>query len=114
LPTWDKPEAACLASRVPYGTMITVDVLSRVERAERYLRSCGFRQLRVRHHDQIARIELDPEEIPRLLDPDLRDEIVNAFRKFGYTYITLDLAGYRRGSLNLTRVAPGAGNRLVK
>ncbi len=98
LPNWNKPSAACLSSRVPYGIPITRDVLRRVERAEDALRALGFRQLRVRHHDHVARIEVPPEEFSRVLA--LREEIVQALKEAGYTYVTLDLAGFRSGSSN--------------
>jgi pyridinium-3,5-biscarboxylic acid mononucleotide sulfurtransferase len=96
LPTWDKPSYACLASRIPYGTKITEDILKRVEEGEKYLRSLGFKQLRVRHHDTIVRIELDN----RVLAMQLMDEIAKKFEKLGYIYVTLDLKGYRTGSMN--------------
>ena len=98
LRTWDKPAAACLSSRVPYGTAVTVDVLSRVERAEAALHALGFRALRVRHYGDTARIEVPIDEIPRLVD--LRDEIVAAVRGCGYAYVTVDLEGLRSGNLN--------------
>jgi len=98
LPNWDKPAAACLSSRIPYGTKITVETLLQVERAEAMLHALGLRQLRVRHHGQIARIEAEPEDFPRLLDH--RDEIVTALKAIGYTYVSLDLAGFRSGSMN--------------
>jgi uncharacterized protein len=98
LPNWNKPAAACLASRIPYGTTITVKALSQVERAESLLRSIGLGQLRVRHHDTIARIEIATDEFPRLIEQ--RETIVNAFRALGYTYVSLDLAGFRSGSMN--------------
>jgi len=98
LPNWDKPAAACLSSRIPYGTTITPEMLSQVERAELTLRQMGFRQLRVRHHDQIARIEVEPDDFEEVLA--YRDEIVEKFRELGYTYVTLDLAGFRSGSMN--------------
>lgn len=100
LPTWDKPAQACLASRIPYGTMVTVEALTRVSRAESYLRALGFRQLRVRHHETIARIEVGAEELPRLVDEDVRQGVVEHFKSLGYLYVTLDLAGYHMGSLN--------------
>lgn len=100
LPTWKKPSFACLSSRFPYGTSITLDALERIERAEEYLKSLGVGQLRVRHHDPIARIEVDPESFPLLLDPQVRDGIVQHLRELGYAYVTLDLEGYRTGSLN--------------
>lgn len=98
LPNWDKPAAACLSSRIPYGTAITIQSLSQVERAEAQLRALGLRQLRVRHHDQIARIEIEAEDFARLLER--RSEVVTALKSLGYTYVTLDLAGFRSGSMN--------------
>ncbi len=98
LPTWDKPAMPCLSSRFPYGTFITIDSLSQVERGERVLRRLGFREMRVRHHNDVARIEVDASEIERLFA--LREEIVAEFKKIGYAYVTLDLQGFRRGSLN--------------
>lgn len=98
LRTWDKPAAACLASRVPYGTPVTVGVLGSVARAESALRRLGFRQLRVRHHGEVARLELEPEEMPLAIER--REEVAAALRDSGYTYVTLDLEGFRSGSLN--------------
>ncbi|MDA1348561.1 MAG: ATP-dependent sacrificial sulfur transferase LarE [Chloroflexi bacterium] len=100
LPTWDKPAQACLSSRIPYGTTVTVEALSRVAKAEEFLRDLGFRQLRVRHHDTIARIEVELEDLPRLVADDLRDRVSEYFKSIGYAYVTLDLAGFRSGSLN--------------
>lgn len=100
LPSWDKPAQACLSSRIPYGTTVTVEALTRVARAESYLRALGFRQLRVRHHETIARIELGPEDFGRLADGDVRRGVVEHLRSLGYLYVTLDLAGYEMGSLN--------------
>ena len=100
LPTWDKPATACLSSRFPYGTEITEKKLRTVGQAEQFLRSLGFRQLRVRHHDQIARIEVPEEDIPRLLQEKLRAQVIERFNELGYPYVTLDLKGYRTGSLN--------------
>jgi len=99
LPTWNKPSFACLASRVPYGTHIDRALLHRIERAEDYLRSRGFRQFRVRHHEQIARIELGAEELGRAAGPE-RAGIVDALESLGYAYVTLDLRGFRSGSMN--------------
>lgn len=103
LPTWDKPAMACLSSRIPYGTPVTVETLSRVGRAEQYLRSLGVRQLRVRHHllpsgHPLARIETDEAGLAVLLGR--RREIAERLKSLGYLYVTLDLAGYRTGSLN--------------
>lgn len=100
LPTWDKPAMACLSSRIPYGTPVDIAVLKRIDAAETFLHDLGFRQLRVRHHDTIARIEVSPEELLRLAEPQVRAAVVQKLRELGYLYITLDLAGYRMGSLN--------------
>jgi uncharacterized protein len=100
LPNWNKPSAACLSSRFPYGTPITHEGLEQVARAEAFLLDRGFSQVRVRRHENIARIELAPAEIPRLADPALRVAIVEAFKEIGFRYVTLDLQGYRTGSLN--------------
>ncbi|HNX36219.1 MAG TPA: ATP-dependent sacrificial sulfur transferase LarE [Kiritimatiellia bacterium] len=100
LPTADKPAMACLASRIPYGTRVTAEVLGQVERAEDALRAAGFAQCRVRHHGDIARIEVAVAELPRLLAEGLREEVVRAVRAAGYRYVTLDLQGYRMGSMN--------------
>jgi uncharacterized protein len=101
LPTWDKPANACLASRFPYGTRLTAEGLARVEAAEEALRRLwGLRQLRVRDHFPVARIEVQPDEIARLAEPGLRPAAVEKLRALGYRYVTLDLDGYRMGSLN--------------
>jgi uncharacterized protein len=99
LPNWDKPAAACLSSRIPYGITITLETLSQVERAEALLHRLGLRQLRVRHHGPVARIEAEPEDFPLLLDH--RNEIVNVLKAIGYTFVSLDLAGFHSGSLNV-------------
>jgi uncharacterized protein len=98
LPNWDKPAAACLSSRIPYGTTITLQMLSQVEQAELVLKRMGFHQMRVRHHDQIARIEVPPAEFEMVLA--YRQVIVEKLKAVGYAYVTLDLAGFRSGSLN--------------
>ncbi|MDP8975938.1 MAG: ATP-dependent sacrificial sulfur transferase LarE [Actinomycetota bacterium] len=98
LRTWDKPAAACLASRVPYGTPVTLGVLSSVARAESALRSLGFGQLRVRHYGALARLEVHPDELARAFEE--REAVVGAVRQAGYTYVTLDLEGFRSGNLN--------------
>ena len=100
LPNWDKPSAACLASRFPYGTRITRERLDQVADAERQLRERGFSQLRVRWHDGVARIEVPPADIERFADAGLRDEVVATFKAAGFRYVALDLQGYRTGSLN--------------
>ena len=98
LRTWDKPAAACLASRVPYGTTVTIGVLDSVARAESALRALGFRQLRVRHYGDLARVELDVADLAGAVAR--RDEVVAAVRSAGYAYVTLDLEGFRSGNLN--------------
>jgi uncharacterized protein len=97
---WDKPAAACLSSRIPYGTSVTRERLAQIGGYEAELKALGFRQLRVRWHDSIARIEVDLDELPRLLEPGVRDAIVEAGKRHGFRYVTLDLAGYRTGSHN--------------
>jgi uncharacterized protein len=104
LPNWDKPAAACLSSRIPYGTAISIPLLSQVERAEAMLHGLGIRQLRVRHHDQVARIEVEPGNFATLLAH--RQEVVTALKAVGYNYVTLDLAGFRSGSMNETIERP--------
>ncbi len=103
LPTWDKPAMACLSSRIPYGTPVTLENLSRVGQAEQYLRTLGLRQVRVRHHvlpsgDPLARIETDEPGLEALLPH--RAEAAEHLKSFGYLYVTIDLGGYRSGSLN--------------
>jgi uncharacterized protein len=100
LPTWDKPAFACLSSRFPYGTRITRDLLRQVDRAEQFLYDLGVRQFRVRHHGDLARIELEPSEIPQISTKSIRSQIDEYFKLLGYQYVTLDLQGYRSGSLN--------------
>ena len=100
LPTWEKPSFACLASRIPYGDSITKEKLQRIEAAEDFLAEKGFRQLRVRVHGDLARIELLPEDISRMMEPDLRMETERCFRQLGFSYTTMDLKGYRTGSMN--------------
>lgn len=100
LPTWDKPAQPCLSSRIPYGTPVTVRALSQIERAEAFLRGLGFRELRVRHHGTVARIELPLADLPRLAEEGTRQQVVAQLKKLGYGYVTLDLAGFRSGSLN--------------
>ena len=98
LRTWDKPAAACLASRLPYGTEVTIGILSRVDRAESALRRMGFRQLRVRHYDDTARLEVELADLARVLDR--REDVVAALKSAGYRNVTLDLEGFRSGNLN--------------
>ncbi|MCS7221234.1 MAG: ATP-dependent sacrificial sulfur transferase LarE [Anaerolineae bacterium] len=107
LPNWNKPAMACLSSRLPYGTPVTREALSQVERAESYLRGLGFRQLRVRHHGDLARIEVERADLPRLIE--LGPEIYAELRRIGYTYVTADLLGFRSGSLNEALRVQGNG-----
>jgi uncharacterized protein len=100
LPTWDKPSFACLASRFPYGEEITAEKLTMVDRAESFLRSLGFRQVRVRHHDTMARIEVSEPDLDRFLERSVRERVASKLKEIGYTYISLDLQGYRSGSMN--------------
>lgn len=100
LPVWDKPALACLSSRFPYGTEITPERLSQVHRCERVLRRLGFRVYRVRYHDKLARIEVGGEELTKLLQPGVRAEILKEFKDAGFSYVSVDLEGYRTGSLN--------------
>ncbi|MDE0354335.1 MAG: ATP-dependent sacrificial sulfur transferase LarE [Deltaproteobacteria bacterium] len=102
LRVWDKPALACLSSRFPYGTAITPEKLARVNRCERVLRELGFRIYRVRYHDELARIEVAPDEIEKLFRPNVRETILRRFKEAGFTYISIDLQGYRTGSLNET------------
>jgi uncharacterized protein len=100
LPTFDKPASPCLSSRVPYGEPITTEKLRMIEAGEAFLHEIGLRECRVRHHDTLARIEVPPEWIAQLAQPDLAERIAAAFREIGYQYVTLDLRGFRSGSLN--------------
>ena len=100
LPTADKPAMACLSSRIPYGEPVTVAALGMVEAAENVLRDAGFRDVRVRHHRNLARIEVGPAEIERMVGNGLRDQVVRELKRIGYVYVALDLQGYRQGSAN--------------
>lgn len=100
LSNWDKPAAPCLASRVPYGERIDAVKLSQIARGEAFLRGLGFRQVRLRHHDKIARLEVEPAEIARLAEEAVREEVVRFLRSIGFRWVSVDLAGYRTGSLN--------------
>ena len=100
LPTWDRPASACLASRVPYGTEVTPERLTLIERGEAALRELGFRQFRVRLHDQLARVEIAPDEMERAFSKETSAAISQALKRAGFTYVALDLEGYRQGSLN--------------
>lgn len=98
LPNWDKPSFACLSSRFPYGTEITPELLARVDGCEKFLRELGFRQFRVRHHDTVCRLEVDPSDFGRVLEH--RNAIVQRFQELGYVYVTLDMEGFRSGKMN--------------
>lgn len=100
LPTWDRPASACLASRVPYGTEVTPERLALIERGEATLRELGFRQFRVRIHDNLARVEIAQEEMPRALSQEMAAAISEGLKSAGFAYVALDLQGYRQGSLN--------------
>jgi uncharacterized protein len=100
LPIWDRPASACLSSRIPYGMPVTIEKLSVIERGEARLRALGFQQMRVRHHGEIVRIEISPDEMPRALDLDMARRIAAAFKELGFKFVTLDLEGYRTGALN--------------
>ena len=112
LPCWDRPASACLSSRIPYGTEVTPERLSLVERGEAALRALGFRQFRVRLHDKLARLEVAVDELPRALEPQMAVTIAQALKAVGFSYVALDLEGYRQGSLNepLRKVAGTSGS----
>jgi uncharacterized protein len=100
LPTWDRPAAACLSSRIPYGTPVTIQNIRTVEVGEEEMKALGFRQFRTRFHGELVRIEIAREEMPRALDPDMAARFTRLFKGLGFQYVTLDLEGYRQGSLN--------------
>lgn len=100
LPTWDKPASPCLSSRIAYGTHVTIERLSTVDQGEAILRSLGFREFRVRHHDQLVRLEIAPAEMEHALQREVIDELARRFRELGFKYVTLDLHGYRSGAMN--------------
>ena len=106
LPTWDRPASACLASRVPYGSEVTPERLSLIDRAEAALRDLGFRQFRVRLHDKLARVEIASDELPRALTPEMAIAINSRLKAVGFLYVSLDLEGYRQGSLNAALSKP--------
>jgi uncharacterized protein len=114
LPMWDKPSLACLSSRIPYGTRITSELLATIQSAEDIIRGLGVRQVRVRHHNDTARIEVGPEDLVRLAASGTRERVVAEFKELGYTYVCLDLEGYRTGSMNAVlgkAVETAAGGR---
>ncbi|MEP0841461.1 MAG: ATP-dependent sacrificial sulfur transferase LarE, partial [Phycisphaerae bacterium] len=115
IPIFDKPASPCLSSRVQYGEAITPEKLRMIERSEAFLRSLGFRECRVRHHHNLARIELPAEQIPVALKPDVLRRIDAALREFGYTYVTVDLRGFRSGSMNeVVQVNTGSGAGAIR
>ncbi|HVW07715.1 MAG TPA: ATP-dependent sacrificial sulfur transferase LarE [Bryobacteraceae bacterium] len=107
LPTWDRPAAACLSSRIPYGTPVTIQNVKQVEQGEEEMKALGFRQFRTRYHGEIVRIEVAPEELPRALSVEMAGKLTAIFKRLGYKYVTLDLEGYRQGSLNEVLVGRG-------
>jgi uncharacterized protein len=100
LPTWDKPAKACLSSRLPFGSEITLEKLAAVEEAENFLEDSGFKEIRVRHHGEIARVEVNKGQISRLASPSVREKVVSKLKSLGFKFITLDLSGYSTGSFN--------------
>ena len=100
LVTWDRPASACLSSRIPYGTPVTIENVKTVDRGEDAIRALGFRQFRVRYHGEIVRIEIAPEELERAMTADMARKFTAIFKPLGFHYVTLDLEGYRQGSLN--------------
>ena len=100
LPTWDKPASPCLSSRIAYGTTVTIERLSKVDRGEAILREFGFREFRVRHHDALVRLEIAPAEMDRVLNKEVIEQLAARFRELGFKYVTLDLQGFRSGSMN--------------
>jgi pyridinium-3,5-biscarboxylic acid mononucleotide sulfurtransferase len=100
LPTWDKPASPCLSSRIAYGTTVTIERLQKVDRGEQILREFGFREFRVRHHDTLVRLEISPAEMDRVLRKEVIDQLAARFRELGFKYVTLDLHGFRSGSMN--------------
>jgi uncharacterized protein len=100
LPTWDRPASPCLSSRIAYGTPVTIERLSTVDRGESIMRGMGFREFRVRHHDELVRLEIAPEEFPKALNVETAAELARRFRELGFRYVTLDLHGFRSGSMN--------------
>jgi len=100
LPTWDRPAAACLSSRIPYGTPVTIETIKTVENGEEAVKALGFRQFRVRYHGDLVRLEISPEEMPKALTLEMAQRFTDIFKGLGFLYVTLDLQGYRQGSLN--------------
>jgi uncharacterized protein len=100
LPTWDKPASPCLSSRIAYGIPVSIERLSKVERGEEILREFGFKEFRVRYHDELVRLEIAPKEMERVLQATMVDNLAKRFRELGFRYVTLDLHGYRTGAMN--------------
>lgn len=109
VPSWDKPASACLSSRIEFGVRITVEELSKVGRAERVLKDLGFRQCRVRVHGDLARVEVERDDLARLAEPNVRSGVVDGLKALGYRYVTLDLEGFRSGSMNPEGAGDGTG-----
>jgi len=110
LPTWDQPASPCLSSRIAYGTPVTIERLREVESGEEILRGLGFREFRVRHHDELVRLEIAPVELDRALNREVADELARRFRALGFRYVTLDLHGYRAGAMNEVLKTVTSGN----
>ena len=104
LRVWDRPASACLSSRIAYGIEVTPERLAVIEKGEAAVRALGFRQFRVRHHDKLVRVEIAPDELPRALSSEMAQKLVEIFKPLGFAFVTLDLEGYRQGSLNLVQV----------
>jgi uncharacterized protein len=100
LPTWDAPASPCLSSRIAYGLPVTIERLSKIERGEEFMRVLGFREFRVRVHDELVRLEIAPAEMSRALSKDMTEKLAGKFRKLGFKYVTIDLHGFRSGALN--------------
>ena len=100
LPTWDRPASACLSSRIPYGTPVTIQTIKRVETGEEEIKALGFRQFRVRFHGEVVRIEIARDEMARAMSMEMAERFTAIFKRLGFKYVTLDLEGYRQGSLN--------------
>ena len=114
LPTWDRPAAACLSSRIPYGTPVTIQNIRTVEVGEEELKALGFRQFRTRFHGELVRIEIAADELPRALNPQMASRLTAIFKGLGYKYVTLDLQGYRQGSMNEVLVLPSLNTLEVR
>jgi uncharacterized protein len=109
LPTWDRPAAACLSSRIPYGTPVTIENIKTVESGEEQMKGLGFRQFRVRFHGDVVRLEIAREEMPRALTMEMAETFTRVFKTLGFKYVTLDMEGYRQGSLNEVLLLPATG-----